>query len=287
MERKVVPVTFSLLLILIAVLGFFIWRTYSKDEVSAPMPERNSNVLRPYSFGESKSVSDLKKEPYGDDRLLDKSRWRIYEDKENGFRFRYPDFFTIRSGSEIGGTDSGKKSEVALRPDEKYENELFSGFYLTVSMTSPDFGYGILEGCCAEYSGPAIDFSLSDDAIIKKIQKAHKERYRSQYSEPLFDLRRVKVGSRRGISYHTIFSYASKSVHERTLVEYGNKTYSSMVIMGPDLRQVDVSDMSEEESEKVDQELDRFITSGEYKKDEKANSYADLYSQILSTFEFF
>lgn len=258
---------FGLLSILIVIIAGCNFNQKNQPEAAQESKEQNANVVVRDQNGnvlDSDDISIKLRKKENAEKIesdLNTDNWKVFENKEAGISFRYPENLEINVSQEIPQIDKGKLISIGL-----FNRKKSYGF--NFSFTSADFGQGVSEGCCFIYGGEKVDLSVSDEELVKVLEPQLGKVYR---------LQRGEIGIWKAIRFIRKNSYVDYWLTDSLLIPLDNEIYTNLLISGTELKRFTL-----ETSEK---DIDQYV-SGDFTLSESQLEIAEIFNGILSTLEF-
>ena len=184
-------------------------------KITFPILLIGSLVLTACSY----TIPDL--QTFGKDEL-------IFEDSEIGIRLRYPAELTVElTGEELAGFDRGKKMGYSFSGEIEGVEVSFG-----LSATTADFGFGISEGCCWAFGGPAVDLSQSDDEIKNDLARGVNNENDAENWKLLeiYNLERITLGTYEFLHFADMDGYIGYFLNDSYFVPHPNHEFTNIMI---------------------------------------------------------
>jgi len=124
------------------------------------------------------------------------------------------------------------------------------------------------------YAGEPINSDLSDNKLVEKIDELSPV-------EPV-KIERIVVNDKKSIKFKSLKGYSNYIGVETVLVPFKKNGFVNMMVSGPDLAQTKQGDTTKT----VADEINKYMTSGDYKKDEKINKRGQLFNLFITSIKF-
>lgn len=219
-------------------------------------------------------------------RELPNEDWLTFEGTDVGIRFQYPsELEWSLSETELQGFDTGYRRGYSFSGVVDGTDVSFS-----LDATTSDFGFGISEGCCWAFGGPAIDLSKSDDEIVDDLARgtesiSSKENPGNWKLLEVYNLERLTLGSQEFLRFADLDGFIGYFLGDNYLIPHAGHEFTNIVVYwrGSEMFTNLEGEMSYEEFfTQIEDFADIWMDDlTEPEKQEKA-----LIEEILSTLEF-
>lgn len=159
------------------------------------------------------------------------SDWLTFESPITGIRFQYPSEleWSLRE-TELQGFDNGYRRGYSFFGTVDGIKVSFS-----LDATTSDFGFGISEGCCWAFGGPAIDLSKSDEEIVDDLARGtesilSKEDPGSWKLLEVYNLEHLTLGTQEFLRFADLGGFIGYSLGDNYLIPHAGHEFTNIIV---------------------------------------------------------
>lgn len=157
--------------------------------------------------------------------------WSTFESPVVGIRFQYPSEleWSLRE-TEVQGFDKGYRRRYSFSGTVDGTDVSFS-----LDATTSDFGYGISEGCCWAFGGPAIDLSKSDEEIVDDLARGtesilSKEDPGNWKLLEVYNLEHLTLGTQEFLRFADLGGFIGYSLGDNYLTPHAGHEFTNIIV---------------------------------------------------------